>query len=151
MRPVYDQKWLSSQIGSLPPPRDSHAPRGWLRLAIVDDLGHRILEALETTKANWITIHDFGETKTGTLDQIDFQFRDGWNQVGWSAEGQWILVYGEWNNVGILYYKDMPLVVQSLLTEEYLAQSPANYLAHLSFSDGDLSPTADEWARLLFE
>jgi hypothetical protein len=151
MNPAYDQKWLSSQIGGLPPPRDTNAPNGYLRLAIVDDLGHQLLEALEPTKANWITIHDSGETQTGTLDQIDFLFRDGWNQVGWGAEGQWILLYGEWNNVGILYYKNMPLVVQSLLTEEYLAQSAASYLAHLSYSNGDLSPIADEWAQLLFD
>lgn len=109
------------------------------------------MEALEATGASWITVHDSGETKTGTLAQIDFLFRDGWNQVGWDTKGQWILVYGEWNNVGILYYRDMPLAVKTLLSEDYLTGSVANYLSALGDSRGELSPNADGWARLLFE
>lgn len=151
MNPAFNQEWLSSQIGGLPPPHKTHAPQGYLRLAIVDDLGHEILEALETTNASWITVHDSGETKSGTIEQIDFLFRDGWHQIGWDAEGEWILVYGEWDNVGILYYRDMPLVVRSLLTEEYHAQSAANYLAVLSDRTGALNPRTGAWARLLFD
>lgn len=146
-----DEQWLISKIGGLMPPHRIHAPDSYLRLAIVDDVGHQILEALENTVATWIIVHDSGRTRTGTLDQIDFLFRDGWNAIGWDLQGRWILVYGEWENVGVLYYNELPAAVEDLITEEYLAQSAATYLAILTDRRGHLSPNADGWTRLLFD